>query len=135
MEEEKKLITINHDCPFCGQSQLITIGGKPEDFTVEELRDLAAGQCDCFEAKAYQKKEDDKIVANSAINRLFKNESLAFRDFLHEGVDVIANCSVTKITAVDDTGVKAILTRKEKFIRVERVVTEKQVVEDGIDKE
>ncbi len=38
MEEEKIAKSVQLECPYCGQYNMVVIGGEVEDFTTEELK-------------------------------------------------------------------------------------------------
>lgn len=115
---------INHECPFCGQMQIIVTGDG--DFTEEKLRELAANQCNCDEAKAFQGKGDMTTYACSSIKELCQDDRPAFRQGLLDLVPYLADWDYDKVSVVSE-GIKVTLTRKDGSIKVERAKSEKQV--------
>lgn len=134
MEEIKQAHKIDVPCPYCGQYNMVVIGGEWDDFTKEEKRDLGAKHCNCDEAKEYQRAFYAKVDAESAVEKLFEEESLLFKEFLHEAVKVVSANSVSKVTAVNEDGIKAIVSAKGNSIQVERVETLKRVMVNGKEK-
>ena len=139
MEEEKKAQSVQIECPFCGQYNMTVIGGEFSDFTNEELRDLGAKACKCNEALAYKRAYYARVDADAAVEKLFAEESELFRNFLHEAVKVVSSNTVKKMTAVNEDGIKAIISPKDSNIRVERAETIKRIIEGnkekGVDEE
>lgn len=139
MEEEKKAQSVQIECPFCGQHNMTVIGGELSDFTDEELRDLGAKACNCNETFAYKRAYYARVDADAAVEKLFAEESELFRNFLHEAVKVVSSNTVKKMTAVNENGIKAIISPKDSNIRVERAETIKRIIEGhkekGVDEE
>lgn len=117
-------MTVNHSCPYCGQMQILILGD--DKFTEHEKDDLAAKQCDCDEARAYQNKEDIETYACADIRDVCEEDSESFRQGLLDLVPYLGVCDYDKVT-VAKGGVRVTLTRKDASIKVERSKTEKKV--------
>lgn len=139
MEELKQTHKIDVPCPYCGQYNMVVICGEWDDFTEMEKRDLGAKHCHCNEANAYKRTYYARIDADSAVEKLFEEESELFRSFLHEAVKVVSSNTVAKFTAVNEEGIKAVIKPKGSVISVERSETIKRVIEGskekGVDEE
>ena len=114
-------------CRFCGQIQMVKAG---DGLTEEELDRLATLQCGCDEAIAIQKVEQKKTYAESNIKQLFAEDGKAFVDVMIAAAGSLANKSIKKMTLVNEQGIRATLTAKENTIKIERVITDKSVLED-----
>ena len=118
-------MTIEHECPWCGQMQLIRVGD--DNFNTEQRKHLAAMQCNCDEAKAYQENANMTTYAAAAIKDFFKDDSDSVRQTLLDLLPKLADWTIEKISLSLEGGVKAVLKRKDASIGVERIETLKKV--------
>ena len=114
-------------CKFCGQIKMISAGDGLEE---NEIIHLASLQCACDEARAYQKVDQKKTYAEANIKQLFSEDEKAFTDIMLSAVGFLANMTIKKMSLTNEYGVRATLTAKENSIKVERVATDKNVLED-----
>lgn len=117
------------ECPYCGQMNTTVIGGSIEDFTEEELAHLGKSACGCCEAQAYQAQCRAQIDADAAVDEIFYEETENFRSLIHEAVKCVAHYTVSKVTMVNEEGIKAVVTRKGNNVRVERIESLKKSIE------
>lgn len=118
-------MTINHECPFCNQMQMIVVGD--ENFSERQRNHLAALQCSCDEARAYQEKANMTTYAEAAIKDFFKDDSDSVRQTLLDLLPKLADWTVERISVKLEGGVSAVLKRKDGSIGVERIETLKKV--------
>ena len=84
-------------CKFCGQAMVIQV---PEEFTQEVIDEEIVRACDCPEAQAYTKQQEDIASAERMIRDFFKGkEDLeAIKNHLLSAVEDIATGRLSTIS-------------------------------------
>ncbi len=84
-------------CKYCGQIKLMNI---PETFNQEDIDDEATRACDCAEARAYTKREENIAGAESGIRDLFKDleELNDVKKLMLDAVRPVAESKISKIS-------------------------------------
>lgn len=97
-KERKRSIERTGGCRFCGQ---IATMRALEEFTEEEMDELATEQCSCPEAGFYSVQKGQKERAHAKIEGLFESGREITEEeaeFLHSTVDPIVTEQLQKVT-------------------------------------
>lgn len=114
-------------CRFCGQYQAIEV---PEKYTAEMIDEEVTKKCDCPEAKAYVKVEENVASAERAIRDFYKDreELDTLKDLMLQAVRPLAELRVDKVS-VSRGGYTAYMKPTKEGIKVSLKYTTEDSVE------
>lgn len=88
-------------CKFCGQSAALEV---PEKFTQEEIDEEVVRHCDCPEAQAFTKQQEEIANAEGMIKEFFKDREgmQKIKDLLLSAVEPLAKSEIGAISISKD---------------------------------
>lgn len=127
------IITSTGVCKFCGQ---IATRKALEEWSQEDIDELATETCECMDARIYAHKKGQKERADQRIELLFgiDNKSVTVPDaaveLLHKAVYPICEGFISSITVDIGNGVKGKISITPKgIVKVARTKTDTSVYE------
>lgn len=125
--------TVTGSCKFCGQ---VATRKALEEWSQEEIDELATETCECVDARIYAQKKGQKERANARIDLLFgkDNKSVtvpdAAVDLLHKAVYPVCEGFIQSITVDIGNGVKGKINITSKgIVKVARTKTDTSTYE------
>lgn len=84
-------------CKFCGQNAVLEV---PEEFTQEMIDEEAVKKCDCPEAQAFTKQQEEIATAEGMIREFFEDREgmQAVKDILLSAVEPLARSEIGSIS-------------------------------------
>lgn len=127
------IVTATGSCKFCGQ---VATRKALEEWSQEEIDELATETCECADARIYAHKKEQKERANARVDLLFGkgNESVtvpdAAADLLHKAVYPVCEGFVQSVTVDIGNGVKGKINITSKGnVKVARTKTDTSIYE------
>lgn len=90
-------------CRFCGNSRMVQVDGDPDDYTKQELNDMASLQCNCPQATAWRDQTGRKEEMIRSINATMREQWPNVAELLIEAIDLIQMNFIKRITVQIDT--------------------------------
>jgi hypothetical protein len=127
------VITATGTCKFCGQ---VATRKALEEWSQEEIDELATETCECIDARIYAHKKGQKERAHARIDLLFGKDNKtvtvpdAAVDLLHKAVYPVCEGFVASISVDVGNGVKAKINVTPKgIVKVARTKTDTSTYE------
>lgn len=90
-------------CRFCGNSRMVQVDGDPDDYTRQELNDMASLQCNCPKAIEWRDQTGRKEEMIRSINATMREQWPNVAELLIEAIDLIQMNFIKRITVQIDT--------------------------------
>lgn len=90
-------------CRFCGNARMVQVNGDPDDYTPEELNNIATLQCNCPQSIAWKDQTGRKEEMIRSINATMREQWPTVADLLIEAIDLIQQNFIKRITVQIDT--------------------------------
>ena len=102
-EDTPQLKSVQGVCKFCGQFVALEV---PESFTDIDIAEEAVKKCDCPEARAYTKQQEDIATAEGMIKEFFKDR---------EGMDTIKDILLSAVKPLAKSEIGALSVSKDGY--------------------